>query len=367
MIRKKNVNLTLIVAVIIAILTLSGIAAIDRHHVKTEAFIKKYMVNPNGTLATYLVDTKQGKTDIAVDRDALSESLGLWMRYAIEKRDRTLFDESYKVLTYYFLTKDGYLYWKLDSNGRPSAPVNALVDDLRIVEALYDADQVWSNTNWRQTANVIGRSLLRQKTADGLLPDFVDFKLGRMPEDITLSYLNSRALSKLQAAGLLDHTVYNHLVTLTRSIPNDGVFYPKVYTADRQYRFDETVNMIDQLYIALARLQAGVQSHELLAFLKAEIQTKGILYGTYHRNTRLSKEGYESPAVYALSILYLLEVNDIEYAITLYQRMVKLRLEQGDYAGGYIVNGQTHIFDNLYPQLAELQLYHRAPYRMILP
>lgn len=54
----------------------------------TEEFITKHMTNANGTLATYLQPGTSADPDIVAGREALSESLGFWMQYAVKKRDQ---------------------------------------------------------------------------------------------------------------------------------------------------------------------------------------------------------------------------------------------------------------------------------------
>ena len=49
----------------------------------TVSFVQDHMTNPNGTIATYLQDATSERADIVAGREALSESLGLWMQYAV--------------------------------------------------------------------------------------------------------------------------------------------------------------------------------------------------------------------------------------------------------------------------------------------
>ena len=69
----------------------------------TEQFIEKWLVNENGTLATYMKDSDSEDEDLVKGREALSESLGLWMEYTLQKEDKVLFEEAYQQLNRYFL------------------------------------------------------------------------------------------------------------------------------------------------------------------------------------------------------------------------------------------------------------------------
>ena len=106
------------------------------------------MVNDNGTLATYrLVDTKAG-TGEAKGREALSESAGLWLQYTLDKDDQALFDEQVKVIQDNFIYKNHIVLWKLSERERQSA-TNALIDDLRIIEQLYRAYEMYKEERYK--------------------------------------------------------------------------------------------------------------------------------------------------------------------------------------------------------------------------
>ena len=69
---------------------------------------------------------------------------------------------------------------------------------------------------------------------------------------------------------------------------------------------------------------------------------------------------YESPAAYGLTILYVLQTGDTKFAKELYDHMATFRNDNvfSRYYGGYVTgeNKNTHIFDNVLPLLAEIEL-----------
>lgn len=93
--------------------------------------------NPDGTLRTTLSPLIEPDDDVAWGDEALSESLALWMLYLYEKGDATLFAEAVTILRDRFW-RDGWIHWKIQPEG-DRATTNALIDDLRIAEALYRA------------------------------------------------------------------------------------------------------------------------------------------------------------------------------------------------------------------------------------
>ena len=68
---------------------------------------------------------------------------------------------------------------------------------------------------------------------------------------------------------------------------------------------------------------------------------------------------YESPAIYGFLILYALEIEENDLAQAIYSRVKEFQIvdQDSEYYGGYsITDGNTHIFDNLIPLLAEQEM-----------
>ena len=84
----------------------------------TENFIENNMVNHNGTLATYLKENDELDSDLVKGKESISESLGLWLQYAVEKKDEELFHQGYLQLEENFMNDEGLIYWKLDPSGK---------------------------------------------------------------------------------------------------------------------------------------------------------------------------------------------------------------------------------------------------------
>lgn len=331
-------------------------------HLRTERFIAAHMTNSNGTLKTYLADAPNLSPDSASGHESLSEALGLWLQYAVEKQDRSLFEQNYTLLTKYFLSKEGLIYWKLSPSGAAHVTTNALVDDLRIIQALFAAEQLWGNAEWKAMANKIGGYIAAHLVKRSTLVDFYDSKYRNSPDTLTLSYLNVPVITKLSKQRILPDEITATIRQLSDRLPNDGVFWPKQYhTATLRFHYDNSVNLIDQLLISLQLLEIGRPSDGFYTFIKNEFTRSGVIYGSYDRSSRIANKRYESPAVYGLVILYSLQVNDTPFAAAVYKRMKHFQQQSGTYAGGYVSQHNTHIFDNLYPMLAELRLSQISP------
>ncbi|MFB5269788.1 glycosyl hydrolase [Paenibacillus enshidis] len=320
----------------------------------TEQFIEQYMTNANGTLASYLKAGTSTVPEIVAGREALSESVGLWMQYALLKQDKSLFDSGYELLKSKFIKPEGYIAWKLEEDGQSNVSTNALGDDFRIIDVLWKAADQWDEESYSVTADELSRTLVSSVMKDGMFVDFRDFANDHAAGTLSLAYVDMSALSNMTRSGVLEQSVYERHKRLLTDMPDDGVFYPKMYDIDKKtYIYDDSVNLIDQLLVALNCAQIGRSSDQLLTFLKTEFGQKHQIPGRYNRDTRLPDAPYESPAVYGLSVLLALKSGDTEFARQLYDRMLQFRGQDPAYPGGYVFDKDTHLFDNLLPLIAE--------------
>lgn len=329
----------------------------------TENFIQAWMKNDNGTLATYLRDGNAYDADLVKGREALAESLGLWMLYAIEKDDQRLFQESFQLLEELFLEKDGFVYWKLNESGESEVYTNALADDLRIIDALLVAKEKWGQDQYEKTAILMSQYVNEFSTNRSILTDFYERLEQYSSSSITLSYIDISVIEKMRKGQLLDEQLFERTKAVLKNAPLKKGFYPKSYHVIKQsYAYDAEVNMVDQALTAYHQARMGIVSSEFLDFIKKEILKQGVIYGRYHLKTRKPAVEYESPAVYGILIMYCLEIKEEDLAKTIYDRMVLFRNNDDDdpYYGGYSISkeGNTHIFDNLVPLLAETKLIH---------
>lgn len=327
---------------------------------KTEEFIHQWLTNDNGTIATYIQDSGELDEDLVQGRETLAETLGLWMFYALEEDNQALFDEAYDQLNNYFLERDGFVNWKLTENGRSEVFTNALIDDVRIMDALLRASERFGDDQYTETARSISGYLTENNVNNGIYTDFYERADEYASVDITLSYIDIQAMDNMEGQGLLDPGVVEETTDVLSEAPLDNGFYPKSYNVeDNSYSFDDTINIVDQAMTAYHHAQAGNNSEEFLAFIRGEMDNRGLVHGMYDRETRRPTVSYQSPAIYGYLILYTLEAGEEELAQAIYDQMKEFQItdESSQYYGGYSVDdGNTHIFDNLVPLLAEQEI-----------
>ncbi|WP_366292390.1 glycosyl hydrolase [Paenibacillus sp. AN1007] len=328
----------------------------------TAVFIEEHMTNPNGTLATYLQDAASERAEIAAGREALSESLGLWMQYALASDNEPLFEQAFKQLqAYYVIRPDLYIAWKLDPQGDAHVTTNALGDDLRIVGALLQAADKWEQgrADRLAAASALSRTLTKRTEQKGYMVDFYDFKIGHAADTLSLVYVDIAALQAMRDHQMLEPDAYMRYESVLHKMPDDGLFYPKsINVSTLSYAYDDKVSLIDQLIVANHVMETGNKPDKLIAFLKKEYDTRGRLPGQYDRKARTPAVNYESASVYGLAILLAVRTDDPAWAKQLYKHMLTFRGQDARYPGGYVFDGNTHLFDNLFPLLGETKLYN---------
>ncbi|NEW04974.1 hypothetical protein GK047_02940 [Paenibacillus sp. SYP-B3998] len=327
-----------------------------------EQFILSHMLNANGTLRTNLKSNKTTDPQTAVGHDALSESMGLWLQYAYEKGDLTLFRKNAEVIKNSFMKSDGWIAWKVNPNGKP-VTTNALVDDLRITYDLYSAGTKWEDADFKKTADTITRSILKRQYVNNTFRDFYDYSKEWPSNVITIAYLDAFSIVNLYEQSKITEDAYQKTKKFMINLPLNNGFYPFNYHVNEgTYEYHDQVNLLDQLFVEYSTAKFGQKDSEFWSFLKKSFQDDSILYGKYDITTKKRAVEFESPSVYGLAILCALEHNDSEFAKDLYYRMIRFQTlnPTSEYYGGYM-NYQpvdTHIFDNLVPLLAERKLYN---------
>ena len=103
---KKNILIAVMIFVSLAIcgawvLLESKESRKPKEALAAEKFIQKYLMKEDGRMQTDLLDQKD---------TYLSETVGLWMDYLLEKNDYAQFHDTVDMLRNYFFTEDYLIY-----------------------------------------------------------------------------------------------------------------------------------------------------------------------------------------------------------------------------------------------------------------
>lgn len=261
----------------------------------------------------------------ALDSQFLSESIGLYMEYLVMMEDEEKFAEQYENLLDEFVVEEEenfFINWLIFED----ATVNALIDDIRIAAALREADALFGQPEYSETADRIIETISRVQTNNGYTVDYYDWEVEYPAQRVTLSYLIADVPEDMNADRLLEN------------VDADEVFFPEYFdVADEVYVKNEIVHMIDQLLIAINRERIGLSSEPFEEWLKTEWEEEGRLFGRYDRESLEATVTYESLAMYFYMNEYFLVIGEDEKA-----EEVKARATEVAEANA---NGETHFFD----------------------
>lgn len=314
-----------------------------------ERFIRDHLMNDDGRIATGIKSRES---------EYLSETIGLFMEYLVLDDDQASFDQQVDVLKKYFLTSDGLVSWEL--KGKKKGVANAFIDDLRIMNALYEAGEKWSVSSYLKVAQKIENALVDYQINENLFVDYVDIKTKDQGQQVTLSYLIPSALDRMK---IHNKEAYEQTRALLLDASNNPFgFFPKTYNVPtHSYIVEIEANMIDQLYMGYHRAQWGGDVTELVEFIRQSYSNDGKLFGRYDFNGGKPVVEFESVAVYALGILLAIEVGEEVLATELYESMKDMQQMDPEkrYYGGYIdiASESAHPFDNLLALIAERKGY----------
>lgn len=265
------------------------------------------------------------------DSQYLSESIGLYMEYLVMMEDEEKFAEQYENLMDQFVVEEEdnfFINWLIFED----ATVNALIDDIRIAAALRQADQLFDQPEYSETADRIIETISRVQTNNEYTVDYYDWEVNYPAQRVTLSYLIADVPEDMKADQLLEN------------VNADEVFFPEYFdVAEEEYVENEVVHMIDQLLIAINRERIGLSSDVFEEWLKTEWEEENRLYGRYDRETQDPTVTYESLAMYFYMNEYFLAIGEQERADEVKARATEMIEGNSD--------GETHFFDFIHYHL----------------
>ncbi len=322
------------------------------------AFIEGQMSDGEGGFYTN-TDTR-GNSPFG--KDVLSESQGLMLMYALSVDDRVLFDKTWQ-FTKTNLLKNGIAAWYVSADG-VSANVNALLDDLRIWFALYQAGLKWDALYMGEASDMLVAVKKLCLDKKGRLVDFTDLNKGDRADTISLQYLDLTALKAMAETDSDFEPVYQDAekVLLEGRISDEFPLYYKNYNYTTRSYDTGNLNTAEALYTLWNLSRAGLLPEDTLAWLKEKVMT-GTLGARYRTNGDVVF-GYDfhSTAVYGLAALTAQEAGDDEMYETALRRMERKLIMDADdeLYGAYTQKGATiYSFDQLIPLLVNAVLYER--------
>ncbi|MDD4797570.1 MAG: glycosyl hydrolase family 8 [Eubacteriales bacterium] len=318
-------------------------------------FFKAHMITDQGGVRTNYLDT-EGGGELATGDEVLSESMGLWMLYTVAIEDEEAFDHALQFVRDYLDTGVILSYRYSAQSG--AYPVNAFVDDIRIIRALLLAGEAFDQ-QYRQTALHYADRLYQTNVKDGCIYDMYDEQLGMTNDFVTLCYLDIDTLRRLGqyddkwaqiAQPMLDIAAGGYLGDVFPLYA--GAYYP----ADGRYA-QADIHTVQALLTALHATQAQGPVPATLDYMKHRVDT-GTLYGAYRWDGTATTDT-QSTAIYALCAQIFARAGDEEGYAASIRRMDALQVRDAasDVYGAFAdaTTKQLYAFDNLMALLAYRQ------------
>lgn len=286
---------------------------------KLQAFLEQHMMVDGGFVTNYKAHKNQNKTELATGHDRLSESSGLWLRHLALTGTQQQYDDFYAKTKKEFFDKGQFTY-RINADGTKS-PVNASVDDMRIICSLIEAKGRFKDSKYEKEIDKLVSTFKNQSLQNGMLVDFYDIASKKPAHEVSLYYLNIKQLGYIfKVADLPKKDLeFEYEILKKGYISNDFPLYHKKYNYNTgKYEDDKTINIIESLLSILYLSEIGQENEQSIKFIKNAVVT-GTLYNKYSLNGTPADKS-QSAASYAIAAMIGKEIGDQE----LYQQAIKI-------------------------------------------
>ncbi|WP_019914776.1 hypothetical protein [Paenibacillus sp. HW567] len=317
------------------------------------AFINKQLTGPYGVYTNLLETDESGEA--ASGHEILSESASLLMRTAVLEGSKEQFAARWTLAKQTFDMEGGFSY-RYSPKLQKQYPVNAAVDDLRLIGALYGAGQAFKEPGYTAEADKYGKRFYDNNVKSGYMYDFYDNVYKTTNKFVTLCYIDLSVLRNLaipiEKRNLLLHNMGGILEEgyLSDAFP----FYETRFDYDTGTYGSEGINTVESLLSILHLAELNRQKPASISYIKEQVAA-GTLYGQYTRDGKPLND-IRSTAIYALAAMIGAEVGDGALYQAGIERMNEFRVTDAGsplYGGfGDTGTGQAYSFDNLMALLA---------------
>lgn len=294
----------------------------------TRDFLMQSMMNEQGGLQTEYAENERQQEHPSGD-DVLSESQGLLMQYALIAEDQALFDQAYHYVKNH-MQENGLAAWYVSEGEKAGS--NALLDDLRIYQALLEAEERWGG--YAKEAEKLGASIAAYNVSKDGLVDFYDFSSGKKGDQISLCYLDLNTVQELsenssqpQMLSEAQHILENGYIS------DEFPFYYHSFSYKDNTYSASSLNMAEAMYTLYHLSKAGKLKESSEEWIVEQLRHGGIMARYTVTGEIVKGYGYESTGIYALAVLIGIQCGNDEMVTKALSRMEQMRIF--DSASGY--------------------------------
>lgn len=289
-----------------------------------------------------------------LNSDVLSESQGSFLEYAVLKDDKKLFDKCFTYINSLMKTP-GLTAWMVSAK-EGTSQTNALIDDLRIYQALSEANGKWGG--YDQFLKVYEENLFKYGLSENNFIDFYDADTKKKSNRLTLCYADFMAMKSLKSVNAEFNGPYENAVKLVKDgyIGDDFPLYYSWYNYEEMEYVEDDLNMAEEMVTLLHLAEAKMLPDKTILWLKDKMTNGGIKARYTIQGKVVEGYNYDSTAVYALVAMIADEVGDAELRGDALKRMELMRINDKSlsYNGGFGIEDGSGIvsFDQVMPILA---------------
>lgn len=283
-------------------------------------FISQELTNEDGGVRTNYLQEKGTSLKYT---DVLSESQGLMLEYAVNIKDKELFESSYKYITNK-MQKDPLTAWIVTEKG--ASRVNSALDDLRIYRALVKADALWGG--YSDKIDNYGKALRRYNTQNQQLVNEYDFKNRKKSKQLKLCFADFGALELLAKGSPNWENVYQNSISTVEKgyISDEFPLYYIGYDYSKKVYMKDDINMAEGMVTLLHLASIDRLQPQTVEWLRTAVEGEGIFARYKTDGSIVEGYRYESTAIYGLVCMLAQTIGDEILANKALARMEAMRI-----------------------------------------
>lgn len=329
----------------------------DQGITESEQLLLQYITSQQSGeygIVTNRIDTNQSE-QAATGHEVLSESAGLLMRYYANVRDEEGFKKTWAAAKQTFDSEQLFSY-RYSPKLNKKYPVNAAVDDLRIIRALYEASDAFGGSAYLKEADRYAMRFYETNVQEGKLVDFYDESYGVPNQSVTLCYIDLLTLGKLPISEGKKRQLHSSMLNIIQEgyLSDAFPFYETRFVYGKSQYSSDNIVAIESLLTILHLAEIGENKDSSIAYIKQQVLDDH-LYGQYTRAGEPASD-IRSTAIYAIAALIGHEIRDDELYYGSLEKMKEFQVLDTAHPlyGGFgdPATGQAYSFDNLMALLA---------------
>lgn len=260
---------------------------------------------------------------------SLLESYGELMEYILQYREEKLFDLLMRNIKKYFLSDEGYLYWRINRKILKPDNATALIDSLRILHSLILAYENFKREKYLEEAKIILNGILKYNTFREYLVDAYDGNSKKQILKISLFYLDLDKIRKVSFYFPEFKEYYLSAKNILENYPKiSSPFFPKEYDyLTQKYIFIENINIIEQIFIAL-NMENKKNIENFLNFFNIELHKNAKIYSYYDLEGN-GLTNNEDPSIYSLISRLYIKLNNKREALKTFKLIQRFENKKG--------------------------------------